>query len=383
MDQIDTLLREAFTEVPVAPGGIEQTMRRVATRRRRRARARAGAVGLSLAAVAATAVIALSGRTPEASATTVEVPGRILDAVGTNGGLWALTCTNRCNDVAHSVGRLVAIDARTGHIDRSVIVHSPQAVAAAGDSVWTVDFWDGTVTRYSARTGSELATVSLTLPSPVAGSDTRFLPAEISASEDGVWVATARGYVAQIDPATNRVVAMIKTTADATGPVDAGAGATWVGEGLELGRIDPATQTLSRMTIDGPGRRRLSIGALSVIGGNLWVSGEWAQPSRDTAGHEDWTITDEAVLAEIDPDTGKVRSLSPLPRGTTVRGDDDSSVWLARPRASRIFQFSPTARRIVASANVRATGAIVPAGAQSVWVARSAREFKLVKLIAR
>jgi hypothetical protein len=311
------------------------------------------------------------------------VPGRVLDAVGTSGRLWALTCTDRCSDVAHSAGRLVAIDAATGRIDRSVAVHSPQAVAAADGSVWTVDCWNGTVTRYNALTGRKLATVLLTLPRPVAGSDTRFLPAEISASEDGIWVATARGYVARIDPTTNRVVAMIQTTGDATGPITSAAGAVWVGEGLGLARIDPATQTLSRTAIDGPGGRRLSIGALTVIDGNLWAGGVWAQPARDTAGHQDWTVTDQAVLAEIDPATGKVRSVSPLPQGTVVRGDDGASIWLARPRVTRILQFSPTTRRIVASANVRATGAIVPAGEQRVWVAQSAREFRLVKLTAR
>jgi hypothetical protein len=380
-NDIDTLLHETLSRVPVTPDGLERTLRRAERQRRRGSRLRTAVASLALAAIAtATAVVGLPGRTPDAAATSVAMPGQIIDAVGTSGGMWALTCTARCDDPAASAGRLVMVDAATGQIERSIAVESPQAVSAAGDSVWTVDFWHGTVTRYSARTGDRVATVSLTLPEPVVQDDTRFLPAEISASEDDVWVTTGRGYVARIDATKNRVTAMIK---GATGPVASAGGAVWVGQDLELGRIDPVTQTMSRTTIDGPGDRRLSIGSLSLVDGRLWVGGEWARPSRDAVGNEDWTVTDEAVLVEIDPTTGKVQSETALPPGTTVRGEDRDSLWLGQPRAGRVLQFSAPEGRIVASADVRATGAIVPAGDQRVWVAHSSREFRLVHLVPR
>lgn len=135
--------------------------------------------------------------------------------------------------------------------------------------------------------------------------------------------------------------------------------------------------------MDGPGDRRLSIGSLSLVDGKLWAGGEWARPSRDAVGHKDWTVTDEQVLVEIDRTTDKVQSETVFPRGTTVRGEDGSSLWLARPRTGRILQFSAPLERIVAAANVRATGAIVPAGDERVWVAHSSREFTLVHRLAR
>ena len=384
MDRIDALLRETLSDLPVAPGGLERTMRRVQSRRRRRARLRVAGAAVVFAAVAVAAVNGFSGSTPPASATTIQVPGRIVDAVGATGRIWALTCTERCDNAEQSVGRLLAFDASSGRVLRTTAaVQSPQAVAEGEDSVWTADFWHSTVTRFSAQTGSRLATVSLTLPRPVAGGDDRFLPVDLTVRDGAVWVTTGRGYVARIDPATNRVTAMVKTADDSTGPMVAGGGSLWIGEGLEIGRLDVVTGKLSNTTIEGPGDRRLSIGALTLANGALWIGGEWATPSRDATGHRDYTITDEAVLVEVDPATGAVQSTTGLPHGSTLRSDSAGGLWLANPRRKELYEFSPRTRKIVASARVRAIGAVIPASGHRVWVASSANEFTLVDLGAR
>jgi hypothetical protein len=383
MERIDTLLHQALSDVPVAPGGLEQTMGRVQSRRQWRARRRAAGLGAVVAILAAAGINGLSRNTPSASATTVRLPGRIVDVADTAGRMWALTCTQRCASAQHSSGRLVAIDVRTGRTGTSIGVRSPQVVAAEGDSVWTADFWDSTVTRVSTTTGRALTTIRLTLPKPIAGDDARFLPSDLTIAQGAVWVSTARGYVARIDQQTNDVTAMIKTPDDATGPLASASGSIWIGEGLALGRLDPTNESLSQMHIDGPDGRRLSIGGLAFAGGELWVSGIWASPSRDATGHSDYTATDEAVLVAVDPATGAVGSTTALPTETTLQNSDAHRLWLASTRTSEIYEFSPKSRRIVAAARVRASGPIVPARGRRVWVARSGHEFTLVELRKR
>lgn len=274
------------------------------------------------------------------------------------------------------------IDARTGRARTTAVVRNPQTVAAGADSVWTADFWDSTVTRFSAQPGQRLATIPLKLPHPVALDDDRFLPFDLTTGEGGVWVATARGYVARIDAATNRVTTMVKTAADATGPIVAGGGAIWIGQDLQLGRLDPATGRLSNTTIDGPGGRRFGIGALTFADGALWAGGGWATPSRGAEGHTDYTATDDNAIAEINPATGTARSVTPLPRGAGLRSDQ-AGLWLTNARSNKLYEFNPRTRRVVAAAHVRTpTGAVIPAPGHRVWVQRSAHQFALVNLMS-
>lgn len=85
MDRIDDLLRETLGDLPVSSGGLEETMRRVQSRRRRRTAIRAAGAALLTVIVGVAALSELPDGTPPASATTVRLPGKIIDAVGASG----------------------------------------------------------------------------------------------------------------------------------------------------------------------------------------------------------------------------------------------------------------------------------------------------------
>jgi hypothetical protein len=372
MDALTTRLHEALEGIEPAPGALERTYGRVAARRRRRARGRAAGAAAAIGAVAAAAVIALPMRTDTASATTVRLAGSVVDLTGGGRHLWALTCTQRCDRPLESRGALTSIDARTGEAEEVAKLRSPQAIAVGGRSVWTADFADSTVTHFDADTGRRIASIRLTLPHPVAGDDRDFVPSELTADAEGVWVATARGYVAHVDGTSNRVDSMLETAKDSTGPLTAAGNVLWIAEGVALARLDQDSGKLTRVAIEGPDGRRLSIGAFAQAGGSLWAAGEWAERSRDVTGHEGYTVGDAAALVELDPVTGEIRHRSDLPRGTFLQGRGPGRLWLAQPQRRRLFTFDPATRRIVATGRSRLHGALVPVSSRRAWVVRSA-----------
>jgi streptogramin lyase len=274
------------------------------------------------------------------------------------------------------------VDAGSGHVATVKNADNPQAVAAGYGSVWVANFADSTIERVDATAPDEKSvTIPLELSQPVAAGDRRFLPFDVTVGAGAVWASSARGYVARIDPASNRVAAMVKTTTHSTGPVVATDDAVWIGEGLQLGRIDPITNAVSRVVIDGPGSRRLNVGALVLSNGSLWVSGDWSRPSRDAVGHPDYTITGEAALAEVDAETGAVRSISPLDPGTALQGGDADKLWLTNTQKRTVYEFSPETRRITATAHVRAVGPVIAARGSRVWLASTKRELRSVRFV--
>lgn len=383
MDNIDDRLRQSLRGLTPGSSGFEQTMNRVEAHRRRRRRSRSAVAVVLLAGAVSASVVGLTGPTSPALATTVPLPGKIVDVAATADRIWALTCTHRCAG-PESAGRLVVVDARSGRVATIRDAASPQAVAAGYDSVWVAHFAESTIERIDAADpGQQSVTIPLELPRPVAAGDRRFLPVDVTVGPDGVWASSARGYVVRIDPASNEVTAMIRTTADSTGPVVAGNATVWIGEGLRLGRIDTYTNSVSRFVIDGPGDRRLAVGSVIMGRGRLWVGGEWARPTRDTVGHPDYTLTGEAALAEVDASTGEVRSTSPLSPGTTLQGGDAGKLWLTNTRKRMVYEYSVAKRTIVATAHVRAVGPVIAAQGSRVWLASTSRELRSVRLVRR
>lgn len=384
MDNIEEHLRQSLRGFSPGPGGFEQTMHRVESRRRRLRRLGGAAATIVVAAgVLSVSVIGLTGTTPQALATSVPLPGMIIDAASTPDRIWALTCTQRCAQPQTS-GKLVIVDADSGRIATVREADGPQAITAGHGSVWIANFADSTIERVdAANPDGKSVTIPLGLPRPVAAADQRFLPIDVTAGAGAVWASSARGYVARIDPASNRVTAMIKTTPDATGPVVASDATVWIGEGLRLGRIDTETNSVSRVVINGPGGRRLNVGAMILSQGRLWVGGEWARPSRDAVGNPDYTVTGEAALAELDTQSGEVRSTSPLAPGTTLQGGDVGKLWLTNTRKRAVYEFSVADRRITATAHVRAVGPVIAAQGTRLWLASTKRELRSVLLIRR
>lgn len=228
-----------------------------ARRRQRRRRRRILTIATVLLAAAtigwAIARRSVPDHAPISPAAAVEAvtqvhPGGIIESTTSlRGNLWVLTCLQRCSEPWSSAvrGQLVELNAAGNPIKR-LPVADPGALAGGGGSIWVAHFYSGQVTRIDAQTGRRTATLQLTLPRPITTSgDRRFIPSAVSFSSDRVWVSTARGWTAEIDPHTDRVIRMAYSSSQAPSATTA-AGLTWVAD--ELAGIGTFSATSTQVT---------------------------------------------------------------------------------------------------------------------------------------
>ena len=138
----------------------------------------------------------------------------------------------------------------------------PQWVASGAGSIWTDVASINSVVRIDPKTDAVLATI------PVPGG----CGAQMVVTDDAVWVANGGGdgctsAVYRIDPHTNAVAQTIPMTEE-TDAIALGTDGLWFGSApTTLGRIDPATGTVTgRMTIPG-----MAFGS-AVGGGAVWIT---------------------------------------------------------------------------------------------------------------
>jgi streptogramin lyase len=413
MEPLANALRETLERIEPTSGAYERTLHRVHRRRRRRYGAAGGALAGVLAAVLAVTLFA--GSRSASAYVDIRLPGRFLNTGQSNrffdtprkGDVaWAVTCTRRCGDDGrHSVGRLLKL--REGQIVSTTTLPDPSSVAVGVGAVWVADFWNSTVTRVDPDTGKVIATIPLKLPEPIrfqcnpdgsscAGVNDDFLPFDVAAGEGAVWVSTERGYVAQIDPNTNRVSTYIRveavngpcpnspTPADVhcgplgVGSIIAGNGAVWAAVDLAgVARIDPATGTVTLIAIPGkditvPGKEGWLFAAgdsLALNGNTLSVIGEWAKPTATTPGVPDYMLTGEDAVAAIDTDTGTVGSIAPVPPDTSVMASAGGTLWLSGQNASTVYRFDSQTKIVVGKVDVHGQGTLAGAAGHALWVA--------------
>lgn len=285
--------------------------------------------------------------------------------------LWILTCSRNCRgNGRRSSGEIVHAGSPSGRVLSRTRVSHPQALAVGEGGVWAADFWGSSVERLDPHSGKLVASIELSLPEPLVGTDSAFLPFDVATGEGGVWVSTARGYVAQIDPSNNRLVGMIEVAADATGAIAAGGGAVWLGQSqLGVLRIDPESGRRDLIPIEDADGRRLSADSLAVKDGSVWVSGLWAKPGVDETGHRRYTLTDEAAVAEIRTDTAAVARVVVLNRPATIAAIGAGAVWLADFDSPVVYRLGLRTRRVTGSRRVRGTNALVAVAGHKVWIA--------------
>jgi class 3 adenylate cyclase len=134
-----------------------------------------------------------------------------------------------------SDGRLIRVDASSGRSRTSTGLDPIDAIAFGHGSVWTVDTFGASVTRYDAETLEPLATV------PIAnGVDT------LVSGEDAVWaLSTTLGVLTEIDVEHNEPDHIIPVGERPSG-LTAGRGTVWVGnEDGVLRRIDEDTRQVT------------------------------------------------------------------------------------------------------------------------------------------
>ncbi|MGI8712095.1 MAG: hypothetical protein ACR2NR_02720 [Solirubrobacteraceae bacterium] len=241
----------------------------------------------------------------------VALGGRVTDATTLHGDVWALTCARQCGSVlaGHGgSGELTELNAATARVIGRAAVNDPGVLTSGNGQIWLAHFATGTVTRVNPQTGQTTATIQLELPTAIVPGDRRFLPSGISFAAGTVWVTTARGWTAAIDPRSAKVDRMIRSSSQATSVTTSG-GLTWVAD--ELYGVDTFTAhsthvTRHRITWAG---QPLSIETVAQGAGLIWALG-----SR-TDGH---ALTTGTVVTAIKPKAGHVARQWPVPGGATM-----------------------------------------------------------------
>jgi virginiamycin B lyase len=174
-------------------------------------------------------------------------PGASYVTVGA-GGVWV-----------PSPNGVTRLDPATGAAVARIVLDVPGVteIAVSDDAVWVTDKIGGTVTRIDPATNEVVAIIK-------TGSGAHHMAID----EHGVWIANYRANtVSRIDPATNRVVATIDH-------VGSGVGITTDGEAVYvstqyqgISRIDPATNTASPVAEFAEWNYGLAYG-----NGELWVT---------------------------------------------------------------------------------------------------------------
>lgn len=158
-------------------------------------------------------------------------------------------------------------------VAKVAVTANPDGTGVAADAVWIAQHRGGTVTRIDPATNAPAATIVVGSPGPGG-------PHEIGFGLGSVWVSAGNapgdsataGTVVRIDPATNRIQAMIAIplSASACGGFAINELAVWMtscGDQPVLVRIDPSTnQVVATVELDAYGSYPV------LIDGALWLA---------------------------------------------------------------------------------------------------------------
>lgn len=246
----------------------------------------------------------------------------------------------------------------------SPIERSTGHIAVAPNAVWVVFHRAGYVARIDPKTNKVVARVSLPVPGCVphgcAGLE------NVTATRDSVWVANNQtGELVHIDAHTNKVVAKIPARIEDDPVVyrDSIWVTRWADSG-DLVKIDAKTNKVTATVhIDRP-----YVLPLAVIDGKLWASG-----TSDQGGVE----TD--LLVRIDPDTGTVEAEFPAIGGYQAAvGAGD--LWLERVHTAVITRADGRTGTSEQDVHIGLQESFAMAsGGGSIWV-RSQQPDRLVRI---
>jgi YVTN family beta-propeller protein len=177
---------------------------------------------------------------------------------------------------------VVRIDTATGEVVATIEgVPSPAGIAVSQDAVWVANHMTDTITRIDPETNEVVAQISVRWQgAPTTGWECGLCAREILANEHGVWVTLRfENHVVRIDPATNRLAAVIPVGLFPITLASDGRG-LWVGHLSSVGvlLIDPASNQVVAAVpaTDSPNQ-------LAWI--TLWENSLWSarQPTNDVA----------------------------------------------------------------------------------------------------
>ncbi len=159
-----------------------------------------------------------------------------------------------------------------------------------------------------------------------------------------MWVISARGYAALIDPVTNAVTAYFGLTRDAPEAIVADNRGAWVAEGqLGIARLSIASKAVQvrRILVHG---QLADVGDVILSQGSVWASGTvLGSVGSSHAG----------FVARLDPSTGRVIAVRYLSEPFQLMASTSSAVWATSGRG-HLYRVTPSGSDAIAILTNRA-----------------------------
>lgn len=260
------------------------------------------------------------------------------------------------NEPKNSVSRL---DPASDAVTTFAVGKAPcSGLAAAFGTLWVPNCGDSTITRLDLKDGAVKATFPMTIADSEGG---------IATGAGSLWILTdAKGTLARVDPATNKVVAEIYV-APGSFAAAFGGNAIWVtsSEKNVLTRVNAQTNVVEETIAVGPKPRFLTVGEGSVWTLNqgdgsitrvdmktnkvvatieAGISGGGGEISAGEGSI--WATVFEYPITRIDPATNTVAQQFYGEGGDSIRAGG-GWIWLTNIRAGTVWRIDP--KRILAT----------------------------------
>ncbi len=261
----------------------------------------------------------------------VTVGGEVRDVAAANQRVWTLTCVRDCASVDADREQLIEVNAATGQVVRRFALTDAVAIATGGRGIWIAHFAAGAIMRLDPSTGRITASVRLRLPKPIVRHDRAFLPAALSYADGEVWVSTARGWIAEINDSTGKVVAEVASPSEATSTTTDRDG-TWAAEELDgIGFLAAQRHSLTIRPVRWGGQ---PVAVSSVIGGGglIWATGMVLAPAHGP--------NVASIITMIDPRTGRIVHQQHIPaaNGAVYAAN---ALYLGDLAHKRVYRLTP------------------------------------------
>jgi len=300
---------------------------------------------------------------PAAGVKTTAVGGYVLQVQASGDRIWVLTCVSMCGAADRGLDReqLVEVDASSGAVIRRLPpMANLSAFTIAGGGLWVAHFLSGDVARLNAVSGHVTAGLQLRLPRPVAGQDRRFffMPVNLDPAGNHVWVSTARGWLAEIDAHTAKLVRMVSTPSEENVNTTDRYG-TWVAEDLDGFAV--LALGAKRLRAHAVMQAGLPLDVYNMIGsgGELWAL---ASPDDSTAN--------TTFVLRIDPRTGRVIDRVSVPTSDSGSAVTGRALYLADLARGRLYRVGSNGA-VTTISTPRHHAGLVTAADGALWAAIS------------
>lgn len=293
-----------------------------------------------------------------------------------DGIAWVLTCSQPCVGQDAPVN-LSTIDPDSGETLRREALPAGTQLTFGYGALWVIDSSDSLVMRIDPETLDVMQQVRLTLPFEVAPGDRAFLPSFIAVGEGYVWVDTARGALAQIDPQTMEIVSVRPIGTGGVGEIAIGHNAIWVADGVAgVMRIDPISGNVVAtipLVHDG---RMIAAESLAASENAVWVGGNQVEGVKG-----EFQTTDRGAVAMIDPTTTKVGSILEVRHFARVVATTDF-VWVLDGRGV-LWRVDPSDQAALGEGiEVGVSASLTTDDAGAAWVIRrGSGQQRLVRVV--